>query len=160
MKLTRRHFLGAAGAGLASAYGRLEGLPRVHAAETVVKPERVRFTDNIEPLVRLIENTPRADAVEVLAREIKGGLGYTPFLSALFLAGIRNVNPQPPGFKLHCVFMIHSANYLAQMAPPEERMLPLFFALDEVKRSQKEDLRTGDFILPPPGTVLPKPAVA
>ncbi len=41
MKLTRRHFLGAAGVSLASAYGRLDGLPSVHAAETDIKPERV-----------------------------------------------------------------------------------------------------------------------
>lgn len=160
MKLTRRHFLGAAGAGLATTYALLDGLPSVAAAETIISPERVQFTGDIEPIVRLIETTPRTEAVEVLAREIKGGLDYQAFLAAMFLAGIRNVNPQPPGFKLHCVFMIHSANYLAQMAPPEERLLPLFYALDEFKVSQKADIHTGDFVLPPPATVLPEPAVA
>ena len=35
--------------------------------------------------------------IEVLAHRIKNGLGYREVLAALFLAGIRNVSPQPPG---------------------------------------------------------------
>jgi hypothetical protein len=33
------------------------------------------------------------------------------------LAGIRNINPRPPGFALHCVFVIHSAHIISLEAP-------------------------------------------
>lgn len=148
MKLTRRHFLGTtAGAGLLGGLDVMLHLPLVGAAELTVTPDVVRFTSEMEPLVRLIEETPRSKAVQVLAKKVRKGLSYRQFLGALFLAGIRNVNPQPPGFKFHCVFIIHSANYLSRMAPPNERFLPLFYALDDFKKAQQEDVRMGDFVL-------------
>ena len=151
MGSSRRTFLkGIAGIGAMGGLGGLGALlpmSPASAADTAVTPEMVRFTPEIEPLVRLIEDTPRSKCVEVLAKKIRKGTTYTEFLSALFLAGIRNINPQPPGFKFHCVFIIHSANYLSQMAPPEERLLPLFYALDDFKNSQKQDIDQGDFLL-------------
>lgn len=107
----------------------------------------VRFGPDIEPLVRLIEDTPREDCIEVLAGRLRSGLSYRDFLSALFLAGIRNVSPQPPGFKLHCVFVLHSANQLSLDAPVRERLLPLLWALDYFKESQARDVDEGDFRL-------------
>ena len=156
---TRRDFLGGAiGAGVVGTLGGFDALlplSPVSAAETTVNPDMVRFTPEIEPVVQLIENTPRSMAVEVLAREVRKGLPYQQFLAALFLAGIRNVNPQPPGFKFHCVFIIHSCNYLSLMAPPKERLLPLFYALDDFKLSQKQDIDQGDFVLGPVKGPLP-----
>lgn len=145
--ISRRRFLqGASGAALAGSLSGL-GLPLVHAEDTTLEAGRVEFTPEIEPIVRLIEDTPREDAIEVLANRVKNGLSYKEFLAALFLAGIRNVSPQPPGFKFHCVFIIHSCHYLAQMGPPEERFIPLFYALDAFKKAQDADVREGDFTL-------------
>ena len=159
MGISRRSFLGGvAGAGLLGSVGGLDALARlrpVSAAESVVPPEMVRFTPEIEPIVRLIEETPRDKCVEVMANALRKGMTYRQFLAALFLAGIRNVSPQPPGFKFHCVFVIHSCNYLSRMGPPEERYLPLFYALDDFKNSQEQDVAQGDFVLAPVKGTLP-----
>ncbi|MGE0608275.1 MAG: hypothetical protein AB7O62_14355 [Pirellulales bacterium] len=153
MRWTRRGFLGtAAGAGLAGSLADLNAflpLSPLSAAEAQVTPDLVRLRPEIEPLVRLIEETPRDKCFELLAAQLKAGLPYRNFLAALFLAGIRNVNPQPPGFKFHCVFVIHAANQMSLDARPEERLLPLFWALDDFKASQAKDVSEGDFKLPP-----------
>jgi hypothetical protein len=151
MGVTRRSFLrNTASAGFLGSIGGLDALVRAgqaHATETSLTPDMVRFTPEIEPLVRLIEDTPRDRCIEAVAERIDQGTTYLQLLAATFLAGIRNVNPQPPGFKFHCVFLAHSANYLAQSAPVEERLLPLFWVLDVFKKSQAEDERGGDFVL-------------
>ncbi|MYB53427.1 MAG: hypothetical protein F4X77_14705, partial [Acidobacteriia bacterium] len=110
--------------------GSLWGAGASAAADQAVASDIVRFGSDIEPLVRLIEQTPRSDCIEVIAGRLKAGLSYRELLSALFLAGIRNVSPQPPGFKFHCVFVLHSANQLSLDAPDRERLLPLLWALD------------------------------
>ena len=72
-------------------------------------------------------------------------------LGALFLAGIRNVNPRPPGFALHCVFIIHSAHLIGMEAPADSRLLPLFYALDNFKTAQARDAgqQAGDYVMRP-----------
>jgi hypothetical protein len=158
--ISRRRFLhGVSGAALAGSVGGF-GLPLVHAQDAELEPGRVQFTPAIEPIVRLIEETPREEAIEVLAHRIKNGLGYKDFLAALFLAGIRNVSPQPPGFKFHCVFIIHSCHSLAQMGPAEERFIPLFYALDDFKKAQEQDVREGDFVLRETRGAIPEGAKA
>ena len=119
----------------------------LRAAETKITPGLVRLRPEIEPLVRLIERTPRKKCFERMADQLRAGVSYRQFLAALFLAGIRNVNPQPPGFKFHCVFVIHSAHQLSLDAPVHERLLPLFWALDYFKAAQQQDVDKGDFHL-------------
>ncbi len=84
-------------------------------------------------------------AVEQLRR----GVSYRQFMAALFLAGIRNVNPRPPGFALHCVFVIHAAHLLGLEAPADLRLLPLFYALDDFKAAQERDAKAvgGDYTM-------------
>ena len=65
----------------------------------------------------------------------------------LFLAGIRNVKPRPVGFKFHAVLVINSAHLLGQTAAPDERLLPLLWALDNFKNSQAQDVSEGDWTL-------------
>jgi hypothetical protein len=130
-------------------------LSPLFAADAEVTPQMVQLRPEIEPLVRLIENTPREKCFEMMARELRGGRSYREFLAALFLAGIRNVNPQPPGFKFHCVFAIHSAHQLSLDAPAEEGLLPLFWALDYFKQSERRDIDEGDFHLGPVRGALP-----
>jgi hypothetical protein len=40
--------------------------------------------------------------------QLRSGVSYRQLLAALFLAGIRNVNPRPPGFAMHCVHFVGS----------------------------------------------------
>lgn len=131
------------------------GLNPLWAADARVTPDLVRLSPEIEPLVRLIEETPREKCFEMMAGQLRRGCSYRQFLGALFLAGIRNVNPQPPGFKFHCVFVIHSAHQLSLDAPAEERLLPLLWALDNFKASQQRDVDEGDFHLGPLRGKLP-----
>jgi len=116
-------------------------------AEAQVTPELVRFRPDMEPLVRLMEETPREKCAEMVANQLRQGVSYRQLLGALFLAGIRNVNPRPPGFAMHCVFVIHSAHLLGLEAPADVRMLPLFYAMDVFKASQERDARQNDYAM-------------
>jgi hypothetical protein len=145
---TRRDFLkssATAGFVLGTATPSLlsELAPRARG-EAEVTPELVHLTPDVEPIVRLIEETPREKCVELMVDQLQRGLPYRNFLAALFLAGVRNVMPHPPGFKFHCVLAIHSANQLSLDAVPEDRLLPLFWALDQFKRSQADNIREGN----------------
>ena len=99
-------------------------------ADAQVTPDVMKFRPEIEPLVALIERTPRDKCAEMAVEQLRSGVSYRQFLAALFLAGIRNINPRPPGFALHCVFVIHSAHLISLEAPADSRLLPLFYALD------------------------------
>src|SRR4029077_17300362 len=117
------------------------------ADEAKVKPEMVKFRPEIEPVVRLLEDTPRERALEVVIAQLKAGLSYRDLLSGLFLAGIRNIKPRPVGFKFHAVMVINSAHLLGQASAVDERLLPLFWALDNFKNSQAQDIKEGDWTL-------------
>ena len=80
---------------------------------------------------------------------VRGGrLGYQQFLSALFLAGIRNVQPRPNvGFKFHAVLVVNSARLASLASSDRERWLPLFWAADTFKASQQKDVTEGDWTM-------------
>jgi hypothetical protein len=153
---TRREFLSTTAGSLLGA----TGLPALADDEVKVSGELVRLHRSIEPLVRLVERTPRGKCVGMLADQIKSGVPYRQLLASLFLAGIRNVNPQPPGFKFHCVFVINAAHQLSLDLPADQRLLPLFWALDNFKESQAKDIDEGDFKLGPVRGKLPSPETA
>ncbi len=118
----------------------------------------VKFRPEIEPVVRLIEDTPRDSALEVAIAQLKKGLSYKNLLAGLFLAGIRNIKPRPVGFKFHAVMVINSAHVLGQSSAVTERLLPLLWALDNFKGSQAQDVKEGDWVLGPVDECrLPKP---
>ncbi|WP_435009036.1 hypothetical protein P12x_000286 [Tundrisphaera lichenicola] len=147
----RRRFLQSAsalglGAGLGS-WSSLGLITPARAADLAVGPDAVRFRPEIEPVVRWIEETPREQVMETAIAQLKAGLSYRDLLSGLFLAGIRNVQPRPVGFKFHAVLVINSAHLLAQAAAPDERLLPLLWALDNFKNSQAQDVKEGDWTL-------------
>ncbi|MGH9722603.1 MAG: hypothetical protein ACRD8O_20525, partial [Bryobacteraceae bacterium] len=129
------------------------------AAESRVTPDVVQMRPEIEPLVRLMEQTPREKCAEMLAAQLRGGASYRDLLAALFLAGVRNINPQPPGFAMHCVFVIHSAHQMSLDAPAGERLLPLFYALDNFKAAQDRDAKAqgGDYTMGAIKGTLPAP---
>src|ERR1700734_3440413 len=146
--------LGTGTSGLLSALS-----PRVRG-EAEVTPELVHLTPDVEPIVRLIEETPRDKCFELIVGQLQQGLPYRNFLAALFLAGVRNVSPHPVGFKFHCVLAIHAANQLSLDAAPEDRLLPLFWALDQFKKSQADNAREGNFRMREFTGTLPSPEKA
>ena len=161
---TRRRFLRSASTlGISACLGSSDSLLQLSPAtadEAAVTPDIVQLRPAIEPIVRLIEETPREKCFPMVLDQLRRGLPYRQFLAALFLAGIRNVNPQPPGFKFHCVFVIHSAHQLSLDASVDDRLLPLFWALDNFKVSQQKDVDEGDFRLRPVTGRLPSPEMA
>lgn len=130
--------------------------------EAEVTPDLFRFRPELEPLVSLIERTPRDKCAAMAVDQLRRGVSYRQFMAALFLAGIRNVNPRPPGFAMHCVFVVHAAHLLSLEAPADARLLPMFFALDEFKKSQDRDASspTGDYTMRAISGALPSPEKA
>jgi hypothetical protein len=149
----RRYFIQRAAAASALAglgdFGFLSRLRPVSAAEAKLDTRSVRFHPDIEPLVRLIEDTPRDRLLEEVAARLRRGLSYREVLAALLLAGVRNIQPRPVGFKFHAVLVVNSA-HLASLASPEtDRWLPIFWALDSFKSSQAQDVKEGDWTMAP-----------
>src|SRR5687768_1903127 len=85
--IPRRSFLKfTAGTGALMALGDLGflgRLPAVSAAEASLSAEKVRFHPDIEPIVRLLEDTPRERVLEEVAGRIHRGLRYREVLAAL-----------------------------------------------------------------------------
>jgi hypothetical protein len=147
---TRRRFLQSAAAGGAmlgstglSSTGRAQDAESVPAGIVPLSPD-------IEPLVKLLEETPRSELVEVVAERIQGGLNYPHVLAALLLAGVRNVEPRPSvGFKFHAVLVVQSVHLASLAAAEQDRWLPIFWALDYFKDSQARDERERGWTMAP-----------
>ena len=152
---TRRRFIETALAGGALSglldldFGALGRLPRVSADDTKTDGRVVKLSPDIEPLVRLVEETPREKLLEEVAARIRQGTTYKEVLAALLLAGVRNIQPRPVGFKFHAVLVVNSAHLAAISSPEEHRWLPIFWALDHFKNSQAQDVREGDWTMAP-----------
>src|ERR1044071_9085783 len=127
----------------------LSQLPRVSAAEAKLPAKMVQFHPDIEPLVRLLENTPRERVLEEVAAKIRRGTTYREILAAIQLAGVRNIQPRPVGFKFHAVLVVNSAHLASISSPDSDRWLPIFWAIDQFKKSQAEDERAGDWTMGP-----------
>jgi hypothetical protein len=152
-EVTRRDFIGTtlkagAAVGLAD-LAFLHGLPPVSAQEAKLPRAMVRLSPDIEPLVRLIEETPRERLMDVIAGKVRSGTSYQHLLAALMLAGVRGVQPRPVGFKFHAVLVVNSAHLASLASPDRERWLPLFWALDYFKSSQARNKVEGDWVMPP-----------
>jgi hypothetical protein len=114
-------------------------------------PKKIRFGPDLEPIVRLIEETPRERCVRVFVEQLRRGLSYRRFLAASLYAGIRRRHSN------HEVYKIHAMHQVGMDVRPEERLLPLFWALNAFKQRQE------DFPLPPMtelGGSLPPPEKA
>jgi hypothetical protein len=139
-QLSRRDFVGhamtvGALAGIGD-YAFLSGLPRVSADEAKPDKNTVQLARDMEPLVRLIEDTPREKLLEAIANKVKNGTSYQQLLAAVMLAGVRGIKPRPVGFKFHAVLVVNSAHLASLAAPDTDRWLPLFWAIDNFKVSQ------------------------
>jgi hypothetical protein len=128
----------------------LTGLfPRVSLADAMLQPASIRRGAGLEPLVRLLEDSPRDRLLEDVASRVKKGLSYRELLSALFLANVRNVQPRPVGFKFHSVLAINAAHQSSLAGPDADRWLPLFWSLDNFKNSQADEKKKTGWTLPP-----------
>lgn len=163
---SRRRFLQVATAtGAAATFGGLDllkNLPPVSAAEAKLDPQRVQLQEDIEPLVQLIEETPRGELLEEVAARIRRGTSYQEVLAALLLAGVRNVQPRPSvGYKFHAVLVVNSAHLASLASADEHRWLPIFWSLDYFKSSQARDVREGDWTMGPVDeSAVPRPSKA
>jgi hypothetical protein len=138
--------------------GFLSRLPRVSAAEATLPSNIVRFGAETEPLVRLLEDTPRERLLEEVATRIRRGLSYREILTALLLAGVRNLKPEPPGFQFHAVLVVNSAHLASLSSPDSDRWLPIFWALDYFKSAQAEDASEHGWAMAAPNDVAVPPA--
>src|SRR6185436_13701359 len=142
--LNRREFLrtSATSAALAGLF------PRVSLAETRLPAGSVRSGTGIDPLVKLIEETPREKLIEEIAARVKKGLAYNEVLAALFVAAVRNVQPRPVGFKFHAVLAINAVHQASLSGPDADRWFPIFWSLDNFKVSQAEEKKKTGWTLP------------
>lgn len=149
----RRNFLRSTAAGACvgwSDWSFLSRLRPVGAAETSLSNGAVRFDAELEPLVRLIEETPRERLLEEIAVRVRGGTSYRQVVAALLLAGIRNVEPRPSvGFKFHAVLVVNSAHVASLSSQDRDRWLPIFWALDYFKSAQARDVQQGNWTMGP-----------
>src|SRR5262245_38923769 len=130
MNTTRRRFLQTAAVSLG-----LPGVPflgELAAFGAEPPPATMRFGPDLEPVVRLIEETPSDKCIAVFLDQLREGLPYRRFLAAVFYAGVRRHSSH------HDVYKIHSVHQVSLDARPEERLLPLFWALSGYKKHQED----------------------
>ncbi|REJ71152.1 MAG: hypothetical protein DWQ29_24105 [Planctomycetota bacterium] len=150
----RRIFLKSSAAAVATAglgdLAFLSDLRPVSAGEAAQASQSVRLDSGVEPLVTLIEQTPRDRLLEEVAARIKAGASYREVLAALLLAGVKNVEPRPSvGFKFHAVLVVNSCHLASLSSPAEHRWLPIFWALDYFKSAAQRDVEErGDWVMP------------
>ncbi|MBI2808263.1 MAG: twin-arginine translocation signal domain-containing protein [Planctomycetes bacterium] len=147
---TRRDFLktsaqaGAVGAAAAAGdFAFLNNLPPLSAQD--VRRALAPVQADVEPLVRLIEDTAAERLLPAMAERIRNGVSYQQILAALMLAGVRGIQPRPVGFKFHAVLVVNSAHLASLAAADRDRWLPLFWGMDNFKRSQARNAREGDW---------------
>src|SRR5207245_1814348 len=122
----------------------------VAADEAKPNKNMVQLTPDLEPLVRLIEETPREKLLESVAEKVKKGTSYQQLLAVVLLAGVRGIKPRPVGFKFHAVLVVNSANLASLAAPDTDRWLPLFWAIDNFKSSQtRNEEESGGWVMAP-----------
>jgi len=136
---------------LASAgeYAFINSLPPLSAQEVRAARRMAEVAADIEPLVRLIEDTPQEQLIGAVAERVRGGASYQQLLGAVMLAGVRGIQPRPVGFKFHAVLVVNSAHIASLAAQDRDRWLPLFWACDNFKRSQATNAREGDWRMAP-----------
>jgi hypothetical protein len=110
-------------------------------------PELIPVHADIEPIVRLIRDTPRERIVAVMIEQVRQGLSYRHFLAANFLAAIR--------YDLsgsHGVYVTHAVNQIGRDGERDHRFLPLFYHLGVLKSQDRTPYlhRIADTNLPGP----------
>jgi hypothetical protein len=109
----RRTFLGGlapvAGAAALTDLSFLAPLSHAAASSTSLDSDLVHFGPDLEPLVKLIEDTPLDRCVPVFVKQLESGLSYERFLAALFLGALRWGDP-------HQVCQVHACHQISSAA--------------------------------------------
>jgi len=130
---SRRGFLKASiGASLVADFDFLLPVAQAAGADVDLDPDLIRFGPDIDPLVRLIQRTPRDECIGVFVHQLRTGLSYRRFLAALFLAAAETGD-------MHQLAQVYSAHRTSLESRMQERLVPLFWALDRIKRSHESD---------------------
>ncbi|HEY0983591.1 hypothetical protein [Schlesneria sp.] len=148
--IDRREFLRDLGGTLvtgSAAWCSLNSLTSARAEDVAIDPTIVQFRPEMEGVVCWIEQAPREKILEQAVEKLKNGLPYRQLVGGLFLAGIRNIKPRPVGFKFHAVMVMGAAHQLSLDASQADRLLPFFWALDNFKGAQAQDVKEGDWTL-------------
>lgn len=151
MHIARRNFVRTVSLGAIAGACDLSFMSRltpVSAQEAKLDSSTVQLRPEIDPLVRLLEETPRNKVLEEVTQRIKRGTSYQEVLAALLLAGVRNIQPRPSvGFKFHAVLVVNSAHLASLASPDSDRWLPILWAIDEFKASQARDEDEGNWTM-------------
>ena len=133
-------------------------LLQLAAATPILLPHLSRAEPGIPALVTLIEQTPRDQMMAKVAALIRAGLDRQTLLWAIQLAGMRQIQPRPVGFKFHAVMMVDAARRLAATDGGNSGWVPILWNLDYFKFSQQRNLQQGGWQLKPFTDRVPKPA--
>ncbi len=90
-------------------------------------PQRVQFSDAIEPLVRFIEDTPPAEILDRTLDKLRAGVTTQTMLTASALAVIRSTE-MPPGHHggpLHPLAGLYAISKTVERLEGEERFVPV-----------------------------------
>ncbi len=141
--ISRREFIGASvGAAAAAALA-----PHVPAGAAPARPSRepLAVQPDVEPVVRLLEETPRDKLIPAVVDELRRGLPYRLLLAGAFMAQVR-------GGSSHGVWVIHSIHQMCQDVDHEDRLYPILWGLGPgAGGSDPFVWRIDDKALPPAG---------
>src|SRR3984885_11268210 len=90
-------------------------------------PQRVQYSDAIEPLVQFIEETPPAEIVDKTLEKLRDGVSTEDMLTASALAVTRS-SDLPPGHHggpLHPLAGLYALSNLVKRLEGEEKYIPV-----------------------------------
>src|ERR687895_153611 len=93
---------------------------------TMPMPQRVQFSDAIEPLVQFIEDTSPSEILDRTLEKIRSGVPTQTMLTASALAVTRSTD-MPPGHhggSLHALAGLYAVSKLVAPLEGEQRFLP------------------------------------
>jgi len=90
-------------------------------------PQRVQYSDAIEPLVQFIEDTPPAEIIDRTLEKLRGGVSTRDMLTASALAVTRS-SDLPPGHHggpLHPLAGMYAISNLVDRREGEDKFMPV-----------------------------------
>ena len=109
----------------------------------------IRFSEDIEPLVHFIEETPPEKIVEETTAKLLEGAPEEQMMTALTLAVIRSTEMPfvHHGGPLHPVAALHSIRHTMARLPEKERLLPLVQDV-ALANAHIHDAASGPYVMP------------
>ena len=111
--------------------------------------QAIRFSEDIEPLVHFIEETPPEEIVEETTAKLLEGAPEDQMMTALTLAVIRSTEMPfvHHGGPLHPVAALHSIRHTMARLPEKERLLPLVQDV-ALANAHIHDAASGPYVMP------------